>query len=216
MNENLEEEFTEGEIPFTDKRRFNEQGERIADDPAQSKGPIASPREVQLESELKAETERREAAEAKLVGVQAKFEEVKAGLEKETAEMRTRLIRTLEEKAKQSQFNFLTTLLPVLDNLNRAVAASENDPSTETLREGVRGTARSFETALENVGVVPVKAVGEVFDPEVHEAVDMEETDPENDGKITEEYLCGYKFGDRLLRPAKVQVGRARTQSAGE
>lgn len=202
------EEATNGKIPINDKRRFTEEGARVGDDAA-PKGPVKSAAEIALETTLKAETERREAAEAKLVGVQAKFEEAKAGLEKETAEMRSRLMKTLEDRAKQGQFNFLTTLLPVLDNLNLAVAASETDPSLEHLRDGVIGTARSFERALIDVGVEPIASVGADFDPELHEAVDMASTDAENDGKIVAEYSRGYRFGDKLLRPARVQVGKA-------
>jgi molecular chaperone GrpE len=206
----------EVKIPFNDKRRFNAEGERVADDPPAEKGPVKSALEVALEAKLKAETERREAAESKLIGVQAKFEDAKATLEKETADMRARLMKTLEDRSKQAQFNFLTTLLPVLDNLNLAVSASETDPSVEHLRNGVVGTARSFETALMSVGVEAVPGVGSTFDPEVHEAIDMAEVDAEQDGKVTAEYSRGYKFGNQLLRPAKVQVGRGRAQSAGE
>lgn len=212
------EEFLEDEelkIPVNDKRRFNQEGERIGVDD-KPKEPAKSPREIELEAQLKAEYERREAAEAKLVGVQAKFEEAKANLEKETADMRARLMKTLEDRAKQGQFNFLTALLPVLDNLNLAIEHSVGDPSVEHLREGVMGTARSFEQALANVGVEAVPGVGADFNPEVHEAIDMAEVDPEQDGKITAEYSKGYRFGDRLLRPARVQVGRGRAQSAGE
>jgi len=94
-NDPLLDEFLEEEslkIPVNDKRRFNEMGERVADDPVAAKTePMKSQREIELENKLKIETDRREAAEAKLVGVQAKFEEAKAGLEKETAEMRERL-----------------------------------------------------------------------------------------------------------------------------
>jgi len=205
-------------IPVNDKRRFNADGERVADDPeSRNTEPVRSQLERQLEEKLKAETERREAAESKLVGVQAKFEEAKAGLEKETAEMRERLKKSLEGKAKQEQFNFLETLLPVLDNLNRAVAASETDPDIEHLRTGVIGTARSFEQALLSVGVETVSSVGAVFDPEMHEAVDTKPVDDaEDDGKITAEYSKGYKLGDRLLRPARVQVGKAKAQTVGE
>ena len=213
MEENLGEEL---KIPINDKRRFNADGERVSDDPEPKKEPVKSHRETELEVALKAETERREAAEAKLVGVQAKFEEAKAGLEKETADMRARLMKTLEDRSKQSQFDFLTTLLPVLDNLNLAVAASETDPSLDHLRNGVIGTARSFEQALLSVGVEAVPSTGVAFDPELHEAIDMAEVDAEQDGKITAEYSRGYKFGSRLLRPAKVQVGKGRAQSAGE
>lgn len=211
----IEEAGNEG-IPVNDKRRFNEKGERVAEDETTPKGPVKSAAEIALETKLKAETERREAAEAKLVGVQAKFEEAKSNLEKETADMRARLMKTLEDRSKQAQFNFLTTLLPVLDNLNLAVAASETDPSLDHLRDGVIGTARSFERALIDVGVELIASVGADFDPELHEAVDMAATDAENDGKIVAEYARGYKFGDRLLRPARVQVGKALADSAVE
>lgn len=215
QNDILEEK--ESKIPVNDKRRFNEKGERVADDPEPKKTePVRSQREVELEAKLKAETERREAAESKLVGVQAKFEEAKANLEKETDEMRTRLRKTLDDKAKQDQFDFLASLLPVLDNLNLAIAASETDPEIEHLRNGVIGTARSFEQALMSVGVEAVSSVGAVFDPELHEAVDMKTVEAEDDGKVTAEYSRGYKFGDRLLRPARVQVGKAMAQTAGE
>ena len=203
-------------IPVTDRRRVTEDGYRgeLFEEP--KKAPQPDPRLLELESQLKAETERREAAEAKLVGVQAKFDEARAGLEKETAEMRARLKKTLEGRAAQGQFDFLASLLPVLDNLLRAIDAGEQDPSVEHLREGVKGTARSFEQALVSVGVEPIQAVGSDFDPELHEAIDMTEVEPGREGKVTAEYLRGYKFGDRLLRPARVQVGKAIARSAVE
>jgi len=202
-------------IHTNDKRRFNEQGERIRDD-GPVKVPVKSPLELELERKLKAEIERREAAEAKLVGVQAKFDEARRDLEKETSEMRARLMKTLEDRAKQAQFEFLTRLLPVLDNLNLAVEASEKDPSIENLRDGVKGVLRSFELALASVGVEPVPATGSAFDPELHEAIDMAEVDAEADGTITAEYSRGYRLGDKLLRPARVQVGKGKAQSAVE
>lgn len=208
-------EDADGAIPFKDKRRFDSHGDRIRQDERPAE-PVRSTREVELEAKLKTETERREAAEAKLVGVQVKFEEAKSNLEKETADMRARLMKTLEDRGKQAQFNFLITLLPVLDNLNLAVSASEKDPSLDHLRDGVIGTARSFEQALMSVGVEQVPAIGTKFDPELHEAVDMKAVEPEEDGNITAEYLRGYKFGEKLLRPARVQVGKAMAQTAGE
>ena len=215
QEEYLEDDDT-GSVPVSDKRRFNEHGEMKPGSEAKTREFQRSPLEVDLENRLKAETERREAAEAKLVGVQAKFDEAKANLEKETAEMRSRLMKTLEDRARQGQLSFLTTLLPVLDNLNLAIAASEKDPSLDHLREGVKGTARSFEQALMSVGVEAVPSVGSDFNPELHEAIDMAEVDNDRDGKVTAEYSRGYRFGDRLLRPAKVQVGKVRAQSAAE
>jgi len=214
-NEEFSDEQAE-QIPVNDKRRFNEQGEWVGGEKEPPAEPARSPQEIELESRLRAETERRQAAESKLVGVQAKFDEAKAEMERETAEMRRRMMKTLEDRAKQGQFGFLTTLLPVLDNLNLAVAASETDPSIDHLRDGVKGTARSFEQALVSVGVEPIVSVGAVFDPELHEAVDMIGVGPEDDGRITKEYSRGYRFGDRLLRPARVQVGKSMAQTVGE
>lgn len=216
----FEETAEEKETPINDKRRFNSEGERADGATAFADGktkqtPVKSMRETELETRLKAETERREAAESKLVGVQVKFDEAKSGLERETAEMRSRMQKTLEERAKQSQFNFLTTLLPILDNLNLAINASEQNASFENLLSGVKGTARSFEKALISVGVEPVASVGETFNPELHEAIDAVEVSAENDGKVTAEYSSGYKFGNQLLRPARVQVGKASAQKAG-
>ena len=209
------EEPTGEQIPIKDKRRFNADGEYVAEEELKAE-PVKPAAEIALEAKLKAETERREAAEGKLVGVQARFENEKKRLENETAEMRERLKKTLENQAKQAQFNFLITLLPVLDNLNRAVEASETDPDIAHLRDGVIGTARSFERALIDVGVEAIPSIGETFDPELHEAVDMIASETEKDGKITAEYTRGYRFGDRLLRPARVQVGRAMADSASE
>lgn len=197
------------EIPFSDRRGFdaqNDAGERTAHATAQAE--VKSAAVVKLENELREERARREAAEAKLVGVQSKFEEVKNQMERETQEMRARLQKTLEDRAKQGQLNFLTTLLPVLDNLNLAINHAEKDSSIDLLLGGVKGTARSFEQALMNVGVEAVPSIGADFNPELHEAIDMVETDSSNDGKITGEYSRGYKFSGKLLRPAKVQVGR--------
>jgi len=209
------DEPVDGKIPFRDKRRFNADGDFVGEEEIPS-GPVKSERETALEEKLRVETERREAAETKLVSVQGRFEEAKRNLEKETAEMRDRLKRTLEDRARQDQLNFLVTLLPVLDNLNRAIAASETDPSIEHLRDGVIGTARSFERALLDVGVEPIVSIGQKFDPELHEAVDMVPADREDDGKVVAEYSSGYRFGSKLLRPARVQVGKAMAGFASE
>ena len=217
FDDEIDPEETNGKIPVRDKRRFNADGEQVLEDaPAEKAAPAKSHVETALEQKLAAEIERREAAEAKLVGVQAKFEEAKASLERETSEMRERLKRTLDDKAKQEQYSFLTTLLPVLDNLNLAIKASEQDPSLDHLRDGVIGTARSFEQALTSVGVQTIAGVGETFDPELHEAVDMKQVDAGDDGKITAEYSKGYRFGERLLRPSRVQVGRGVAGKAAE
>lgn len=217
-NEEMGEEAAE-EFKVNDKRRFSGSGDRIEVDvkdgsPAQmaeDAEPVEtkSPEVVKLENALREISVRCEAAEGKLQDVQKRFEEEKANLEAETAERRERMKKSLEQKADQGKFNFLTTLLPVLDNLNLAINASETDASFENLLVGVKGTARSFEQALLNVGVETVASIGETFDPELHEAVDLVETSEENEGKIMAEYARGFTYHGRLLRPARVQVGKS-------
>ena len=201
---------------FLDNILEENKEENVDSDEETPKQQVKSMRETELENKLKTETTRREAAESKLIGVQAKFEEIKTQIERETQEMRSRMQKTLEDRAKQGQFSFLTTLLPVLDNLNLAIDHAEKDSSLEHLLGGVKGTARSFEQALLSVGVEAVPSIGADFNPEIHEAIDMIETDAESDGRITAEYSRGYKFGDRLLRPARVQVGKGLAQTAVE
>jgi len=214
-NEEILEEILgeTAEIPADEERRFGEETTKVADKDKKTE-KTKSAEVINLEKQLNEARTRYEAAETKLVDVQKRFDQAKNNLEKETAEMRGRLTKTIEDRAKQGQFNFLTTLLPVLDNLNLAIAASEQDSSFEHLVHGVKGTARSFELALTSVGVEPIQAVGADFNPELHEAVDIIATEPENDDKITAEYARGYKFGEKLLRPAKVQVGKAMVQQA--
>lgn len=225
--ENLpaEDQAAEDEIRFNDKRRFNEQGERVKvevkdggdEERAENPERAKSPELLKAEAALKETALRCEAAETKLLEVQKRFEEERARLEAETAEMRERMKKSLEQRAEADRFNFLTTLLPVLDNLNLAIEASERDSSFEHLLTGVKGTERSFRQALVNVGVEPVASVGELFNPEIHEAVDLVACDPEDEGKILAEYSAGYTFKGRLLRPARVQVGTvASTGTAAE
>lgn len=211
-----DQDFNEEEISEENAAENSFDGNSPFDEPVEAAAKSGAsksklPEVLRLESELKIERERRESAEAKLVGVQKKFDEVKTQMERETQEMRARLMKTLEDRAKQGQFNFLTTLLPVLDNLSLAIEHAEKDASFENLIGGVKGTARSFEQALTNVGVESIPAVGTAFNPELHEAVDMipVASAGDDDDKITAEYSRGYRFGEKLLRPAKVQVGKA-------
>ncbi len=194
------------ELRVTDRRRINIDGDPIngdADDAAAGE-PRPLPSFVE---QLKAS---KEAAEQKLVEVQSRFEQLKSKLQQDVEETRQRLNRAADERAKREKADFIASLLPVIDNLYRALESS-NSASFESLLEGIRGTANGFENALISAGVEPVQSVGAKFDPELHEAVDTIEVDSKLDGTVTSEYSRGYRIGDRLLRPARVQVGRAQT-----
>jgi molecular chaperone GrpE len=195
---------TAGEIRVTDRRRINpdREGETTGERTAAHEAPSLKPKYVE---ELEA---RAREAEQKVLDVQSRFEQLRAALQRETDETRQRLNRSADERARREKAEFISALLPVVDNLQRAIEASASGSSHEAVLDGVRGTLNSFESTLFAAGVEPLEAIGVTFDPELHEAVDTIEVEPARDGIVTAEYSRGYKIGDRLLRPARVQVGR--------
>ena len=195
------------ELRVTDRRRVyldEDGGEQVN---AEVEQPNLKPTYVE---ELEARTK---AAEKQVQEVQARFDQLRQQLQRETDETRQRLNRSADERAAAEKAKFISALLPVMDNLTRAVGAASEDTSREAILEGIRGIATSFQAALANAGVEPIVAVGEEFNPELHEAVDTEETPGDMDGKVIEEYSRGFRMGDRLLRPARVKVGRAPEQA---
>jgi molecular chaperone GrpE len=196
-------ENDQNELRVTDRRRINldeEKTERA--NTGESEQPNLKPTYVE---DLEARTK---AAERQ---VQERFDQLRQQLQRETDETRQRLNRSADERAAGEKAKFIASLLPALDNLNRAAASA--DAPREAILEGIRSIATSFEAALTSAGVEPIQSVGEEFNPELHEAVDTAETDGEMDGKIIEEYSRGFRIGDRLLRPARVKVGRASGQA---
>ena len=200
----------EGErIRVNDRRRVSvdEGGEPHVEEGAAEAAPSLKPSYVE---ELEARTR---AAEQKAQDVQSRFEQVRAELRRETDQTRQRLARAADERVAREKATFIAALLPVADNLQRALDAAQTGGLTPALLDGLRGTLAGFESALGAAGVEPVPSVGAPFDPELHEAVDTAEVGPERDGEVTAEYSRGYRIGGQLLRPARVQVGRARADA---
>jgi molecular chaperone GrpE len=105
-------------------------------------------------------------------------------------------------------------VLPVLDNLERALRASSG-PSEEQLRGGVAIIHRQLQEILARLGLTEVESQGKPFDPHIHQAVSQHETEEHPEGTVLEVFQKGYLFKDRLLRPAMVSVARA-PSSGGE
>jgi molecular chaperone GrpE (heat shock protein) len=98
----------------------------------------------------------------------------------------------------------LDEFLPVLDNLDRAISLG-----TPAEAEGMRLIRSQLMRVLEGYGLERFGAVGERFDPRVHEAMDVAEVeDPAHHGTVVAEWQPGYRVGERVVRPARVQVGR--------
>ena len=120
---------------------------------------------------------------------------------------RQRTIKERSETRSRAKEEVITEMLPVLDNLDRALTASSDDPAG--IVKGVEMVQRQFVGVLEGLGVSIIKTEGEKFDPAVHDASGTEKVDDENlDGTIITEILRGYRTKDRVLRPAKVIVGK--------
>jgi molecular chaperone GrpE len=194
----------ENELRVTDRRRVYLDDEGTEHVNTEAEQPSLKPKYVEeLESRTKA-------AEKQVQDVQARFDQLRQQLQRETDETRQRLNRAADERAAGEKARFVSTLLPVMDDLNRAIDAALENSSREAMLEGIRRIATSFQNALANAGVEPISSVGEPFNPELHEAVDTEDTGGEMDGRVIEEYSRGFRMGDRLLRPARVKVGRSR------
>ena len=121
---------------------------------------------------------------------------------------RQRTTKERSETRKHATEDVITAILPVLDNLDRALDAA-NTEDTASIIKGVDMVRRQFVGVLENLGVSIIKTQGEKFDPALHDAAGTENVeDPELDGKVIAERLKGYRTKDRVLRPAQVIVGK--------
>jgi molecular chaperone GrpE len=189
-------------IRVTDRRRIQLDENEGTNSNVDTQPPSLKPSYVE---ELEARTK---AAEQKVQEINARFEQLRKHLQNETDATRQRLNKAADERAQREKADFIVALLPVLDNLERANEAAASGASADDVAEGLRLTIASFQNALAAAGVEAIDSVGEQFDPEVHEAVETEEVNPEDAGKVLVEYLKGYRMGERLLRPARVKVGR--------
>lgn len=141
--------------------------------------------------------------------LQTRFKHAQADLTRETDLLRARLRRTAEERLEAAKGEIYKGMLEVADNLERAIRAAEMIGERSTLLDGVKATLTLLLRQLEAGGIKPIIAIGEIFDPTLHEAVDMVAVAPELDGKVVAVFQSGYRYGDKLLRPAVVRVGRS-------
>lgn len=119
-----------------------------------------------------------------------------------------RVRRDSQDDLKYASSSLVRELLPVLDNLSRALQAASQSEDFKSLRDGVELTNKMFNDALSRHGVKPIEAAGAVFDPAVHEAL-MTANNPElDDNAVAMELERGWKLHDRVLRASKVQVNK--------
>lgn len=130
----------------------------------------------------------------RLARQQAEFENLRKRTEREKQEFREYAVA-----------DTLRSLLPILDNFHLALRVQG---SNDDLRKGVELIRKQMEDTLSKIGLQSVPALGEPFDPRLHEAIEVVESADAEDNHVLEELQTGYKFKERLLRPAMVRVAR--------
>jgi molecular chaperone GrpE len=182
---------TEHELPASDE---SEEG------PAQSNagmgaGAFPAADVSPNEAELLKLTAERDALKDRLARLQADFENA-----------RKRALREQQEFREFALADALKALLPILDSFERALRAASPKPAD--FRSGVELIHKQLLDALQKLGLRPIEAMGEEFNPHLHEAIEMVDTTEAKDHEVLDELQRGYKLKDRLLRPAMVKVAR--------
>ena len=121
-----------------------------------------------------------------------------------------RAAREKQEAIKYANESLLQKLVPVLENLDMALAAAQAAPpdASQSLHDGVGLICQQLKSVLTEAGIEEVDAVGKPFDPHLHEAVSQQETPEVPEGHVVHQLRKGYKLRDRLLRPASVVVAK--------
>ncbi len=163
--------------------------------------PLSEPESDQTEIEIGAELEElRLQAEEYLQGWQrarAEFANYKKRVEKE-----------MQEAYQRAAGDILARYLFIMDDLERALKERPEGSEASAWADGVELIYRKFENILESQGVEPVPAIGEMFDPNLHEAISHEDSDSHRAGEVIDVIQRGYAMGDRILRPALVRVAK--------
>jgi molecular chaperone GrpE len=129
-----------------------------------------------------------------------------ARLQAEFDNFRKRNAKEQQDFREYALADALKSLLPILDSLDRAAKTPAG--SVEDVQSGIELIDKQFHDALTKLGVQPVPAAGAAFDPNMHQAIQMVDTDEAEDNHVIDELQRGYRLKDRLLRPAMVRVAR--------
>ena len=155
-----------------------------------------------------ASAESAESSSAELQKLKAERDTLLDRLARMQAEFENARRRAAKEQQDFRDFatvDAIKPLLPVIDNFERALQAKSESGE---FRTGIELIYKQLQDVLTRLGVQPIAAKGQQFDPHVHEAIEMVETSDAADHEVLEEWQRGYKFKDRLLRPAMVKVAK--------
>jgi len=129
---------------------------------------------------------------------------------------RKRTKKDIEHAERRAKEDVLREILPVIDNLERAVQAAQGATDVASVVTGIEMVLKGFEDASGRIGLEKISSLGQRFDPTVHDAFQQQESAEHPPGTILAEYQPGYRLGDRLLRPAMVVVSKKPPEPAPE
>lgn len=175
-----------------------------ADIPVEVEAPAAADPVAELKAKL-------DAAEKEAKDNKDRWLRAAADLEN----TRKRTKREIDDAKFDAKNKVLKEMLPVVDNLERAIEHAGGGSEKNAIVEGVQLVLRQFSTAFERLEVTPVEAMGQPFDPNLHEAISQQESD-QPPGTVVQVLQRGYRAGDRLLRPALVVVAKAKPAPEGQ
>jgi len=147
--------------------------------------------------------------EEQIESLNAQLAESKDDLLRQRADFQNYRMRTSKEIANARMFGQTDTIIPflqVFDHFNMAMMAAENSDNMDAIKQGLEMILKEYKKGLDELGVVSYDAVGEKFDPKLHDAMTNEPSDEVEEGYVIKQWNVGYKLGERLLRPATVVV----------
>ncbi len=150
-----------------------------------------------LRSELEQEKQKTEESRDLALRTQAEMEN-----------LRKRTVRDVENAHKYALEKFVNELLPIIDSMELGMNAAETAENANDIKQGMELTLKMFSSALEKFGVKVVHPEGEKFNPELHEAVSMQEIEGKESGTVVSVMQKGYELNGRLVRPAMVMVAK--------
>ena len=188
--------------------RENEKAEDLTQEPekkAKEKGPekvVKKAEEMTKQELLKKLTDTREEAE--------KNYDLYTRTYAEMENIKKRGIKEREELAKYANESIIKEILPVIDNLDKAISHAQNDENSSVLVEGLELTRDGLVKALEKAGLKEVEALGKPFDPNFHESVSQQIDDTVAPGHVIMELQKGYLLNGRLMRPSMVVISQGK------
>ncbi|MFW6111838.1 MAG: nucleotide exchange factor GrpE [Candidatus Bipolaricaulota bacterium] len=196
-----EKENKKKEGDYRDLEEGTDEGSRTVEvsEPEESTGT------EELEEELAEKEETIQDLKDRIRHLKADFENYKKRQGKKT-----------EEKVKKARGELITEVVPIYDNLDRAFKSFEKNDDEESFIEGVEKIYAQFDEFLSKQDVELIKAEGEKFDPNKHEALMRVESDKHEHNEITEEFERGYRYKNEVLKPSKVKVNINPSPNEGE